>query len=379
MELNRSSYRITTIGIVAASKDDNSRFIEVYPIELLPYFEGEISDDMIAVNKEGVTITGKNYNVELKKGMSVKADWAGSTHMVTSPNVVKGEQVKLWASGSGDKFWWEAMGRDDKLRTRERVTWAFAARSIGGEPLDSFNSYSLTIDAIDKHITIQTSKALDEVAAYTAQINGKDGNVTIKDDLDNVIQLDSANTKITLLNAKGTYLSLDKKDFKAYAPQDCIMKWDRDFNMVVGRNMAVVVKGDYDLNVTGNVTEKAGGTWGCVVTGDYSLSAANVTSVATGSYTVNGVTVVIGGTTSVGITAPTIGLSGALTVAAGAGGAVISGNTSITGNVTQIGDMAITGNSSISGSFTAGGSVTCNNLVSPKWNGIPSASYLIDT
>lgn len=257
MKDQMSHLRIMSVGIVAANKPDNSRFIEVYPIEAIPFLEGEITDriDPLAVTAE--TPSGQQYTVNLQRSMTVKAEWHGETHRRTSPNVRKGEQVKLWTTGRSERYYWEPMGRDDKLRRTETVTWAFVASKQPDDvdiEIDDSNTYTFTIDTAGQHVTLRTSKDNGEYARYTIQINTKDGNITAMDDEGNIIQLDSKNTKILMLNKDGTFLTLDKENLVGYAPRNVDLSANADVKVRAGRDMQFTVGRNYTETVRRNKT-----------------------------------------------------------------------------------------------------------------------------
>jgi hypothetical protein len=387
METKQSNFRVVTMGIVAADKLDGSRFIEVYPVEFLPFFEGDITNAIIDVEKEGMSITGEKYAVNLKKSMSVKADWLGETNRRTAPTIKRGEQVKLWSAGDSERYWWEPLGRDDKLRTTESVTYAWAARGKADE-LTAKNTYYVTVDTINKHITLSTSIANGEFTTYLLQVNAADGNFTVKDGFDNLIQLDSAEKKITFMNADGTYLTLDKKDIKAFAKENFNGEFGKDFDLKVGGNYTVNVTGDYSETVGGNsstiiqgdVNNTVMGNQTDVIIGDFTLNGKNITQIALTNYTVNGINVTLSGSATCNLAAPTIGIAGAISMS-GPGGA--PGTCSIVGDVTQTGNIVQTGTFNLTGSLTAlslsAPLISCTNINLSTINGIPVANYLIDT
>ncbi len=263
-----SQLKMISIGIVADDKVDGERYVEVYPIELLPFVEGDISSEMFSVTRTGLDFNNNKYSITLHRALTVKADWIGETHRVTSPNVMKGEQVKLYTVGSGERYYWEPLGRDDHLRTTETVTYAFAAREKGNTPITADDCYTITVDSKNKHITLQTSKVDGEYCRYTAQLNLADGNITTMDDLGNVTQIDSKNTKMTAKNADGTFFTLNKKNLELYAPNDFIQKIDHDVKITVGNDWIENVGGEKQVYVKKDSKEFVDGTKSLIVKGD---------------------------------------------------------------------------------------------------------------
>lgn len=328
--IENSQFRLISIGIVAENKSPDSRFIEVYPIELFPLIEGGITAEMFKVKREGVTLNKEPYNLTLHRSLTVKADWIGSDHRLSSPHVRAGEQVKLWTIGNSEKYYWEVLGRDLNLRTVERVTWAFAARETGDKPLDSSDSYYFTIDTIDKHITLETSKANGEVCRYLCQINTGDGNFTFQDDIGNTIHLDSTKNRFVITNADGTFFVLDKEDMYLEAPGN--------FSKKIAGDCTIKVGGDYKATIEGTSIEN--------VTGEKGISAKRVVMDVENNVEIN------------------------------ATQAIIIADVQIDGDTTMNGNLTVEGTADITGLLTATGGISTPTIIGlTSINGDPITDY----
>lgn len=215
-------YRFFGIGVVAVDKADNSRVVEAYPYEDIPFYEGDITDETVEQQIEGEDANGQAYVVKLKRGMTVPATWLGENNRWTAPNVKAGEKVELYTVGETDVFYWKAMGRNNKLRRTETVVYGWAA---SGEADDADveqsqdNHYVVIVDTKNGHITLRTSKDRGEPVRYTIQVNTKDGLLIATDDKGNLIRVDSQATEIALINADGTTVRLSKKVIEALAEE----------------------------------------------------------------------------------------------------------------------------------------------------------------
>jgi len=283
-----SSYRMVSIGIVAEDKLENSKFIHVYPVELLPFIEGEIDTTLADIKAKGIGLDDREYSVKMRVGITVKAEWQGSTNRVTSPNVRLGEQVYLYTLGDTEKYYWVSTGRDDGLRRLEKVVYAWNAAKEGTDvdiPFDTNNHYHLTIDTIHKVVAFHTTNDNGELCKYDFMLDTDKGHFTIKDSLGNIIQLDSKNTKITLQNADGTWVTLDKVDIDAYAPRDCHLETGRDVLIDVGRDMIVNVGRDYKTYVKEEHVLTVGKNSTTTVDGNCKLSVVGKYDIVSGKYT----------------------------------------------------------------------------------------------
>lgn len=253
-----SNMRLFSIGIVVDDKSPGSKFISAYPVEHLPHHEGELTSEHELLERSGVDVDGNSYNVSLQRGVTVKAEWYNADNRVTAPNVKKGEQVELWTVGATNKYYWKSMGRNDGLRRGESITWAFnASNSKSNKDIvpDSTNQYSVSVDTVDQHITIVTSCDNGEKAAYTLQINGKTGHVSIADNLGTVIQLDSIESRITLHNRDNTSVILAKKTIIVTAPDSLTIKAPTitvdSKNITISGHVEFKGKVDFKDDVTG--------------------------------------------------------------------------------------------------------------------------------
>jgi len=209
--MENSQFRLVSYGIVAEDKNKGSKFISVYPIESLPFYEGEVTVDVVDVERKGKDASGKEYRHTLQKGGTVKAEWIGGGNRVTSPSVRKGERVKLFQAGNTERYRWDETGLDNHLRRTEAVTYAFKASKTPvseNEIPDAGNNYTVSIDGEEGHITIKTSKANGEKSGFTIQINGKDGFLTFTDERGNMAQINGPNDTLYLKNKNGSFIKI---------------------------------------------------------------------------------------------------------------------------------------------------------------------------
>jgi phage baseplate assembly protein gpV len=211
---HESKFRIYSHGIVAAPKELNSAIIQVLPVEIVPFFDGEVKTDPLNVKDEGVDKNGKSYAIEIASDNTIPAEWLGigESNRETPPDVRRGERVIIYRYDQNDKFYWTSMGLDKGLRRLETVIERYSAHTDEKvTELDDTNSYSLEISTHKGTITLLTSKKNNEKVIYGIQINPMDGTITIKDDLGNHIFLDSTEHLIEMENVDKSRLRLDKK------------------------------------------------------------------------------------------------------------------------------------------------------------------------
>jgi len=225
MQVKETELRRMSVGIVAENKRLDSPFVEVIPIEALNLMDAELGTDTVTLKTSGIDVEEKPYKVEVDMAATLKAEWLGETNRITSPDVRRGEQVWIWRQGDADKYYWSTLGRDDDLRRLETVIYRYSGLPENiDEEITEDNSYFLEVSTHQKTVTLQTSKRNGEYCIYTLQFNPGEGQVTLKDDIGNTVQMDSAETTITLINADATLVELNKKDILLYSDDNISME-----------------------------------------------------------------------------------------------------------------------------------------------------------
>jgi len=222
--------KMISLGIVAEHKEVSSKLAFVHPAEALTEIDGELRAIPITLYAAGVDGENREYQVNIQATTSLECEWLSlSEHRQTAPDIRRGEQVIIWAVDgcTDEKYYWSTLGRDSNLRRLESVLWAFSNVSDPEEDVESLNyenSYTVEVSTHSKQITIRTNKYDGEPFAYVIQLNTKDGNYTVQDDVGNYVQLDSAETTIDLTNKDKTHFRLNKKDIFGYAPDSIYLE-----------------------------------------------------------------------------------------------------------------------------------------------------------
>ena len=381
-----------SIGIVVEDKKINESVIKIYPIELLPLFDGELEPVESNIESSGLDLEGDLYSVNINISNYIEADWLyDSSNRISPPDVVRGEQVIIWGYADCTDYYWTTLGRDDHLRSLETVIYTFSdiPDNDGDEPKGLENQYIVEVSTHGKHLTIKTCKRDGEEYAYTVQINARDSCYVVKDDDGNIIFLDSKNTEIRSENHDGSYVSLDKKNINLFAHQnisltaeesinlkalkDITLTADKeirtksledtsiesenkihinaksDFNLSTGNVADLKSKSNFNITAGGNVNISPSANLEMNVGGGIKASASSEVDVsAGGSVSIGGASASIRGNSNVSISAPSIGLAGSVNISLGLRELK---DTSYSAGLTVTGDLAIIGNGTISGSL----------------------------
>src|SRR5574343_1344956 len=128
---DESQYKLYSIGIVAEPKALNSHTVLVNPIEVTPFYSGEVRSNPIDISDKGVDKDGKAYAIEVGSDNTILATWLclGSENRETPPDVRRGERVLLYRYSQNDTFYWTSMGLDKGLRRLETVIHRFSGHT----------------------------------------------------------------------------------------------------------------------------------------------------------------------------------------------------------------------------------------------------------
>ena len=265
-----SAFKKVAIGVVAANYelyDENgklNRVIKVTPTEWLNMRDGELTDNPQSMTFKSQDAQGNETQGGFITNNAVPATWfpAGSNRM-TPPTVRRGMRVELFRSGDAAKFYWRYMGLDDNLMKLETFIWGISAHTQEqnmGETmeLNPENMYWFEISSHSKKIAMQTSKANGEPFRYEQFFDLETGEFMLTDDVGNFINLISKAKLIHLQNGDGSFLKVDRKDVKAYAPQNIEGRADKDIKLDAGQDIKVTAGRNIDLDAKENCRAKGG-------------------------------------------------------------------------------------------------------------------------
>lgn len=212
MEFDRSKLRYYSMGKLAHNKELDSWQIEAYPIEILPFADGEITDHINEYEASGKDYLEGSYSVKVDTTLTIKAEWFpwGQDNRLTPPDVRRGERVMLLQYAETDKYYWFKVGDDRDLRKLETVIWAISATPDEKKKTEFDTSYSVEVSSHRKHIKIHTSQANEEVVIYDIEINPGTGHILITDNIGNFISMDSLNHRIELMNADESHYDMHR-------------------------------------------------------------------------------------------------------------------------------------------------------------------------
>jgi hypothetical protein len=215
-----SKFHFHSAGIVAANKPLTTKIIEVVPIEEYPMFDGELSDNKSEYKTGSKDDKGSSYELQLDTTPSISARWLpfGASNRLTAPDVRRGEMVMIYRFGDTDKYYWQTLKDDNKLRKLETVIYGWSATTNEDDDIGPDKMYYAEVSTHEKIIHLHTSKANGEPFSYDIQINAGKGFIKIQDDIGQLIVLDSNKHQIILQNTDTSKVEVIKREIFIDAP-----------------------------------------------------------------------------------------------------------------------------------------------------------------
>lgn len=254
---NENLWRPVSRGFAANNVDIDDVWLEVFCPELTGFVDGEINSEPVKLTTSGVDSDGSHYTCEILTTNSIKARWrADGSNRITAPNVRRGERVIVWQYSDADVYYWSVAGEDNNLRRLETVTNAYSnTKDETTTELNKDNTYYTTISTHQQKIELGTSKSNGEPFAHTVQLDTAQGLFTYKDDIGNIIQVNSKGNQVFIEVSSGAKVILDRDNISIEAPNTVTVKAGQLIHLEapnVGIKGNVGVNGN--LSLTGNLS-----------------------------------------------------------------------------------------------------------------------------
>lgn len=203
----QSGLREYSIGIVTADKEEGSDIIRVYPVERVTMQSGMVDESKVEYDLQPTNAQGVPTSVKADARAIVEALWIpmGDNHLMSSPDVRANETVMIYKYADSEQLYWNTQFREPMLRRLEDVIWGIGnLRDPTLTPWDLDSSYYMRWDTMNaKSIKFVTTQSDGEQFTYEFNIFPGENKVIIKDNVGNIIELDSANNNVSLTDASG--------------------------------------------------------------------------------------------------------------------------------------------------------------------------------
>jgi len=223
-----SIFKLFSVGQVSKPKERASRHIQAVAVEVASATDGETTHAPQENILKGTNSDGTEYQVKVTSTRDMECEWLPMEgNRATPPDVERGELVMIYRLGDTDQYFWTCMGLRQHLRTLECVITMYGATpDLAGCGLDFSKCYYSIWSPLDGHITFATSQANKEKFKYTFQINTKDSFAAMSDDVGNMAEINSADSRVMLKNVNNSMFRAEK--------QIIDVKADKEINLPCG-------------------------------------------------------------------------------------------------------------------------------------------------
>lgn len=248
-----SQFHFYSYGIVASNKKLGLKetAIEVMPMEALPMVDGEVTENTQTITGKGTDKDNNSYDSEVASTVTLRAEWLPmcEPNRLTAPDVRRGAKVMIYRFGDSDQYFWTSHERDN-LKRLETVVYGW-----NGSPDDNQEStiddyYIWEISTHKGAVTFYTSKKNGEPFRYIEQLNTKEGNWTLTDDIGNEYYLDSKLSQLRIKSHYGTFFEILGKDLNYHVLGNFKGKVDGDYSVEVGKSISYTAKNEITLHAT---------------------------------------------------------------------------------------------------------------------------------
>jgi hypothetical protein len=327
------------IAIAAEDRIHTSPLLKVYCPEILPYYDGSLSDKTVT---DTVSITNDSDDSVL----SVSADTSNTitatflsldSASVLPPYTRKGERVLLLKYSDADVYRWIDLGIDKRLRGYEVIRFA-AANTNGGEDITTSNSYIIEIDTLNnQHIMMQTSASHGEAFQYCLKLDAKRKKAFLTDNQGRFFNIDSPEDTVVMKNNAGSFV--------AAAKDNILLNAISNISLQAGGDIALVAAGNITFKGEEITQTDSSGT--SVIT----MNSGSVTQTVGGSTTSMSSNVVTTSASQIAVSSPD-----------GGGMNVSSGKTDIKGPTTFEQQVTMNQGLQTSGDISASGAIHGSNI-----------------
>ena len=228
-------------GYAAADKDNGSRVLYVYCEELLPFVSGEIRATTVASNIS--TTDGKNkFTGSATTKNFIKCTYRddSGTNNAFPPDIRRGEQVRIFNIGDTDQWYWAPTGRNDSARRTEHKRIAISDTLQNNPDLDDNNTYYFEMNTrTDQKIEFSTANSNGEKFRYKFIISPKNSTITLCDDGGNLLLIESAVPRISLINSSNSMIQMDGVNITVACNGDMKFKADGNITMTAGKDISI--------------------------------------------------------------------------------------------------------------------------------------------
>lgn len=273
-----TNQQVEYLGVAITDKAENSRELQVYCPELLPFMQGELKGMNQAADIH-TTNGSKTYQSQVTTSNAIRCIYRGTdANRLLPPDVRKGEQVIVTSYGDTNIFYWREAGVDGNTRRTETYRIGVGDTLNSGATLDDSNCHYVELDSRrHNHIKLITAQSNGETFGYTLVLSPELNKVILGDTDGNSVVLDSTVPSITLSNKKGSIVDINDEniiiacnknitiesksgEITMHAAKNITAMADKDMNLTSGQKMGHTSGSDYTVNSSATLTLQSSST-----------------------------------------------------------------------------------------------------------------------
>jgi hypothetical protein len=186
--------------------DDTTRELKVWIPELSPFTTDDPSEETLATTKTLNTAQNEKHKSMIKIVSYVVCEYYGNTK-ISRPNIHVGEHVEVTVYEDNNIYFWDVIGRDDKLRTTEYHKIMISNKFNQLDPLNSEDNYYLELDTrSNRRVKLHLGQGTNEAVGYDLIFDMEKSTVTLQDTVGNFFKLDSLATTFLQQIANGEFI-----------------------------------------------------------------------------------------------------------------------------------------------------------------------------
>lgn len=252
-----------SLGLVVKSKVRGSPVIAVTPSEHLTLQSGRPGENTRSLSQDLGDSFGKAGTQRLQGTGVMSAVWFpdGDDYMFNAPMVTAGETVLLYKFGDNDQLFWRTLYSEPTIRRNDWIIFGAGNLRSGNAPIGTDSMYYMEIDTNgEKVLRLKTSRSDGESFVYEILLDAKNNQVTIQDDIGNMLQIDSDESNVKLVDSAGATFESRNGHPRIFGPKG--FEVESPSNVIKGPLVcedAVTMKSNITLEAGMEQTNSSGG------------------------------------------------------------------------------------------------------------------------
>jgi len=235
------------VGIVAATKETNTKEILVHLPSMAPMADGRVIAQTQQMQETSLNMAGEAETSTTLTSNVIPAVWNsfGDANRLTAPDVREGSKVSIYQVGGQNQYYWTTQGFGADSHRLETIVWGFQANPAVDEntPFNLDNFYTITLDTRNGFMAMRTAQSNNEKSGFEAKIDGMNGRVDLRGSNGNIFSFDDHQHRCFFTNEEGAIWSVSKKKIQLIAPDSFTVSAEESINLIT-KQLNVKVEGE---------------------------------------------------------------------------------------------------------------------------------------